>query len=108
MFLINDAVAQDAGGAMSGTSMFVMIAIFFAIMYFMIIRPQNKRAKEHRSLVDSLQKGDEVSTGGGLMGRVKQVGATTLRLELTEGVDVQLRKDAVTNILPKGSLAKSD
>ena len=109
MILIDDAMAQDAAaGAMGGWSMFAMIAIFFAIMYFMIIRPQNKRVKEHRVLVDSLQKGDEVATNGGLMGRITRVGASTLRLELADGVEVRLRRDAVSNVLPKGSLAKSD
>ena len=69
MTLIENAMAQDAGaGVMGGWSMFFMIAIFFAIMYFMIIRPQNKRVKEHRALVDALQKGDEIATNGGLMG----------------------------------------
>ncbi len=108
MVFISDALAQDGASPMSGWSMFVMIGIFFLIMYFMIIRPQNKRVKEHRSLVDSLQKGDEVSTNGGLMGRVRHVGSTTVRLELAEGIEVRLRKDAVSNVLPKGSLAKSD
>ena len=108
MILIDDAMAQDAAGAMGGWSMFAMIAIFFAIMYFMIIRPQNKRAKEHRALLDSLQKGDEVSTSGGLMGRITRIGSSTIRLELTEGVEVRLRRDSVSNVLPKGSLAKSD
>ena len=109
MILVDDAMAQDAAvGAMGGWSMFAMIAIFFAIMYFMIIRPQNKRVKEHRSLIDSLQKGDEVATSGGLMGRITRVGSSTIGLELVEGVEVRVRRDAVSNILPKGSLAKSD
>ena len=108
MFLIDDAMAQDAAGPMGGWSMFAMIAIFFAIMYFMIIRPQNKRVKEHRALIDSLQKGDEVSTNGGLMGRITHIGSSTVRLELAEGVEVRLRRDSVSNVLPKGSLAKSD
>ncbi len=108
MILISDALAQDGAAAMGGWSMFAMIGIFFLIMYFMIIRPQNKRVKDHRDLVNSLQKGDEISTNGGLMGRIKHVGANTVRLELAEGIEVRLRKDAVSNVLPKGSLAKSD
>lgn len=108
MILISDALAQDGAAAMGGWSMFAMIGIFFLIMYFMIIRPQNKRVKDHRDLVDSLQKGDEISTNGGLMGRIKHVGTSTVRLELADGIEVRLRKDAVSNVLPKGSLEKSD
>ncbi len=109
VIFIDDALAQDAAaGAMSGTSMFVMIGIFFLIMYFMIIRPQNKRVKEHRALVDALQKGDEVSVSGGLMGRITHIGQTSVRLEIADGVEVRVRKDSVNNVLPKGSLAKSD
>ena len=108
MLLIENAMAQDAAAAPGGWSLFIMIGIFFVIMYFMIIRPQNKRAKEHRALLAALQKGDEVSTSGGLMGRIAKIGESTVRLELAEGIEIRLRKDAVSSVLPKGSLAKSD
>ena len=108
MFPINDAMAQDAAAGAESWSIIFMIGIFFLFLYFLVIRPQNKRMKEHQALVASVQKGDEVATSGGLMGRVAQIGETTVRLEIAEGTEVQLRKDAISNVLPKGSLAKSD
>ena len=74
MLFISDAHAEAAPApAGGGTEMLIMIGIFFAIMYFMIIRPQQKRQKEHKSLMDSLTKGDEVVTNGGMMGKIKAV-----------------------------------
>ncbi len=88
--------------------MFIMIGIFFLIMYFMIIRPQNKRTKEHQSLINSLEKGDEIATNGGMLGKVTHVGESSVRLTIAEGVEIRIRKAAISDILPKGSLAKSD
>ncbi len=105
MLLIADAMAEEAstmpGG---GYEMFIMIAIFFAIMYFMIIRPQQKRQKEHRKLVGSLAKGDEVVTSGGILGKIMKVGDSSVTLEIAEGVVVKLQKGSISSVLPKGSL----
>ncbi len=105
MFLINDAYAegapQQAGG---GIEMLVMIGVFFLIMYFMIIRPQQKRQKEHKSLMESLNKGDEVVTNGGMMGRIQGVGDDIVRIELTENVVIKVQKHAISSVLPKGTL----
>ncbi|MCL4167318.1 UNVERIFIED_CONTAM: hypothetical protein GTU68_030964 [Idotea baltica] len=84
--------------------MLIMIGIFFAIMYFMIIRPQQKRTKEHKSLMDSLAKGDEVVTNGGLMGKIKSVGDDIIRIELAENVVIKVQKHAISGVLPKGTL----
>jgi len=73
-------------------------------MYFMIIRPQQKRAKEHRNLIGSLSKGDEVETTGGMLGKISKVGDNSLQIEVAEGVTVKLQKNSISKVLPKGSL----
>lgn len=93
-----------AGAAGGGYEMFIMIGIFFAIMYFMIIRPQQKRAKEHQSLIGSLSKGDEVETTGGMLGKIVKVGDNSLQIEISEGVAIKLQKHSIAKVLPKGSL----
>ena len=108
MFLIDDAMAQDAAAGAESWSIIFMIGIFFLFLYFLVIRPQNKRVKEHQALVAGVQKGDEVVTSGGLMGRVAKLGETTVRLEVADGMELQLRKDSISSVLPKGSLSKSD
>ena len=105
MFLISDAHAEAApaqGGG--GTEMLIMIGIFFAIMYFMIIRPQSKRQKEHKALMDSLSKGDEIVTNGGMMGKIKSVSDDVVRIELAESVVIKVQKHAIASVLPKGTL----
>lgn len=105
MFLISDAMAEEVSGpAGGGSEMFIMIGIFFAIMYFMIIRPQQKRAKEHRGLIGSLSKGDEVETTGGMLGKIAKVGDNSLHVEIAEGVTIKLQKNSISKVLPKGSL----
>lgn len=104
MIFISDAHAEGAAPAGGGTEMLIMIGIFFAIMYFMIIRPQQKRSKEHKSLMDSLSKGDEVVTTGGMMGKIKGVGDDILRIELAENVVIKVQKHAIASVLPKGTL----
>ncbi len=105
MFLISDAMAEDAPAPLGGGyEMFIMIGIFFAIMYFMIIRPQQKKTKEHQKLVSSLSKGDEVVTTGGMMGKILKVGDNSIQVEVSEGVAIRLQKNSISSVLPKGSL----
>lgn len=104
MFLISDAMANPAQAQAPGMEMFFMIAIFFLIMYFMIIRPQTKRQKEHKQLIESLSKGDEVVTSGGMMGKVKEVGTDSIRVEVADSVIIKFQKQAVNTVLPKGTL----
>jgi preprotein translocase subunit YajC len=94
------AQAQPSGGLMS----FLPMLLLFGVIWFMMIRPQMKRAKEHRQLVEGLQKGDEIITQGGLTGRVTKVGETYVSLEVASGTEVLMQRDAVVLVLPKGTL----
>jgi preprotein translocase subunit YajC len=95
------AASQPAGG---GMSMIIMMVVLFGLMYFMMIRPQMKRQKEHRTLIAGLAKGDEVVTNGGIAGRVEEVGETFITVEIAANVKVKVQKGAVQQVLPKGSL----
>ena len=101
-FFIASAYAQDAqpGGLMS----FLPLIIIFVIFYFLLIRPQMKRAKEHRKLVAELATGDEVVTNGGLLGRITHVGESFVTLELNENVQIKVQRHAVSSVLPKGTI----
>ncbi|MCG5499810.1 preprotein translocase subunit YajC [Ectothiorhodospira lacustris] len=104
-FFISDAYAQTGQPAGGGFIEFlIMIVIFFAIMYFLIIRPQSKRAKEHKSMVDGLNKGDEIVTNGGLVGKITQVTENFIKVEVSEGVVVNVQRQAVATVMPKGSI----
>ncbi|MHB1273123.1 MAG: preprotein translocase subunit YajC [Rhodanobacter sp.] len=101
-FVIAQAAAtQPAGG---GISMIIMIVVLFGLMYFMMIRPQMKRQKEHTALLAALAKGDEVVTNGGIAGRVDELGDTFITVEIAANVKVKVQKSAVSQVLPKGSL----
>ena len=102
---ISEAWAQAAPGATGGgfESIFLIVAMF-AVLYFLMIRPQMKRAKEHKSLIDALQKGDEVVTAGGVLGRVSKVGEGYISVEIAPNVEIQLQRGAVQTILPKGTI----
>jgi preprotein translocase subunit YajC len=104
-FLISAAHAQ-AGGAPAGqgTFTFLMIPLMLVVFYFMLIRPQNKRAKEQREMLSKLAEGDEVGTAGGLIGKVVSVGEQFLTVEVASGVNVKLYKSQVTQLLPKGTV----
>lgn len=108
-FLISPAVAQAASGAApqgAGSPMtsFVMMGVIFLAMYFLLFRPQMKRAKEHRELVSKLEKGDEVLTSGGLAGRIEQLGEHFVTVEIAERVSIKVQRGAITAVLPKGTL----
>ncbi len=102
--LIENAWAQGGGGGGAGTELLVMVGIFFLIMYFMIIRPQNKRNRDHKQLLASLSRGDEVVTSGGLFGKISQVDESFVRLEVQDGVEVKVQKQAISSVMPKGML----
>ena len=76
----------------------------FVVLYFVMIRPQMKKQKEHKSMIDALAKGDEVVTAGGVLGKVSKLGDTFLGLEVANGVDIQIQRSAVVQVLPKGSV----
>lgn len=104
--IISPASAQAAPAAQGGNPMqlIIMMVLFFAVFYFMAIRPQMKRAKEHRALLSGLSKGDEVITNGGLAGRVVDLTDSFVGLEISDGVSVKIQKNAITAVLPKGTL----
>lgn len=105
-FLISSAYAQAAPGAAPPNPLmsFLPLIILFGIFYFMLIRPQMKRAKEQRAMIAALAKGDEVLTNGGLLGRIEDLAESHVTLEIAPGVSVKLQKQAITAVLPKGTL----
>lgn len=105
-FFISDAFADAAAPAAQGDSTFslVMLAAIFVLFYFMIIRPQNKRAKEHRDLITKIKKGDEVVLSGGILAKVVHVGEQYIKLSPAENVEINVQKGSVTAILPKGTI----
>lgn len=99
------APAAAAGGDMQSTLMSMLpLLLMFAVLYFVMIRPQMKKQKEHRAMIDALAKGDEVATAGGLLGKVTKLGDSHLSVELAAGVEVQLQRSAVVQVLPKGTI----
>ncbi len=105
-FFIAPAFAQAAGTPSPGAafSPFIMMGVVALLMYFMMIRPQMKRAKEHRALMDSLAVGDEVLTNGGILGRIASIEDSFVALEVARGVEVRLQKHAISAVMPKGTL----
>ena len=108
---ISSAIAQTApaaaasGGDMTSTlTSMLPLVLMFVVLYFVMIRPQMKKAKEHKAMVDSLAKGDEVATAGGILGKVTKIGDSFIGLEIAGGVEVQLQRSAVVQVLPKGSI----
>lgn len=80
------------------------LVLMFVVLYFVMIRPQMKKQKEHRAMVEALAKGDEVVTAGGLLGRVSKMGDNFIGIEIANGVEIQVQRSAVTQVLPKGSI----
>jgi preprotein translocase subunit YajC len=93
--------AQDPTG---GMMQFLPLIVIFVLFYFMLIRPQMKRAKEQKNMIDALQKGDEVVTAGGQLGKVVKVGDSYVSVEIADSVVVQIQKAAITGLLPKGTI----
>lgn len=103
--LISDAWAQAAPAAPGGQLQFALLmAAFIALFYFMLIRPQQRRAKEHQALVSKLSAGDEVVTSGGVLGKVTDVGDLFVTLEVADGVRIKVQKGQITQLMPKGTL----
>ena len=95
--------APGADLASTFTSMLPLV-LMFVVLYFVMIRPQMKKQKEHRAMIEALAKGDEVLTSGGLLGRVTALGEGTLTVQVAPGVEVQMQRSAVVQVLPKGTL----
>lgn len=104
---ISTAYAQTAaagGDVQSGLMGMLPLLLMFVVMWFVLIRPQMKKAKEHKAMIAALSKGDEVVTGGGLLGKVTKIGDSNISIEVAEGIEVQLLRSAVQQVLPKGTL----
>jgi len=102
-FFISNAMAADApqGG---GFQLVLMVTIFFAIMYFMIIRPQAKKGKEHTALLESLSKGDEVVTSAGIIGKITKLGDNYVEIKTSANSSITFQLNAIVSILPKGTV----
>jgi preprotein translocase subunit YajC len=105
---ISNAYAQAAGaadpGLMGNLSTFLPLILMFVVMYFLMIRPQQKRAKEQKAMMDALAKGDEVVTVGGILGRVARVTDAYVTVEVAPNTEIVVQKASVTTLLPKGTL----
>ena len=103
--IISSAFAQSpAGGSDSGLLGFLPIILMFALLYFLMIRPQMKRAKETKAMIEALQKGDEVITAGGVVGRISKLGDQYITLEIAPGTEIVVQRSAVQVPLPKGTI----
>ena len=103
---ISSAYAQTAAaGTTEGTLMSMLpLVLMFVVLYFVMIRPQMKKQKEHKAMIEALSKGDEVVTAGGMLGKVTKLGDAYIGVELAAGVEVQLQRSAVVQVLPKGTV----
>ena len=102
-FLISSAYAQDAA-SQGGLMGFLPLILIFIVFYFMLIRPQMKRAKEHKRMVSELAKGDEIVTTGGLLGKITDLSDSFVTLTLADNVSIKLQRHAVTQVMPKGTI----
>ena len=102
---IGQAWAQGTGGGVGGDMLGLLpILLMFVVLYFLMIRPQMKRAKEHKAMIEALQKGDEVVTSGGVVGRVSKIGDNYVSLQVADNVEIMVQRPAVQVVLPKGTL----
>ena len=104
-FFISDAMAEGAAAAQGdpGFAGFIPIILIFVLFYFLLIRPQTKRAKEHKQMVEALSKGDEVVTNGGILGRLVDIEESFLTIEIADGVKIRVQRQAVAALVPKGT-----
>jgi preprotein translocase subunit YajC len=106
VFLISDAYAQTAApaaGASGGLMSMLPLVLMFVVLYFVMIRPQMKRQKETKAMLDALSKGDEVVTQGGVLGKITKLGETYAHVEVASGVELQVQRAAIVQVLPKGT-----
>jgi preprotein translocase subunit YajC len=103
-FFISDAMAAAPQGQGDALTSLLPLVFIFIVFYFLLIRPQSKKAKEHKQMVEALAKGDEIVTSGGLLGRITKVGDNFVELEIAEGVTVKVQRHAAANLMPKGTI----
>jgi len=95
------AAAPDSAFGSLGTML--PLVLMFVVLYFVMIRPQMKRQKEHKAMIEALGKGDEVVTSGGLLGRITKLGESFVGVEIASGIEIQVQRSAVVQVLPKGT-----
>ncbi|MEQ1555694.1 MAG: preprotein translocase subunit YajC [Gallionella sp.] len=105
MFISNAYAEGSAAAAGGGLMDYLPLVALVAVFYFLVLRPQQKRAKEHQAMMTALQKGDEVATSGGLVGRVTKVYEDYASVEVSEGMEVKVQKSAILTVLPKGTIS---
>ena len=103
-FFISDALAAEPVAQGNPLTSFLPLIVIFVIFYFLLIRPQSKKAKEHKQMVESLAKGDEVVTNGGILGKITKVGDNFIELEIADGMLVKVQRQAVATLMPKGTI----
>ena len=103
-FFISDALAAAPEGQADPITSLLPLVFIFVVFYFLLIRPQSKKAKAHKQMVEALAKGDEIVTNGGLLGKLAKVGDNFVEVELAEGVTVKLQRNAIANVMPKGTI----
>jgi len=103
-FFISDAMAAAPQGQADPLMSFLPLILIFVVFYFLLIRPQSKKAKEHREMIAALAKGDEGVTSGGLLGRITKVGDNFVELEVATGLTVKVQRPAIANLMPKGTI----
>ncbi|WP_062627021.1 preprotein translocase subunit YajC [Ferriphaselus amnicola] len=107
--LISNAYAEGAAPAAGGGIMdFLPLIALLAVFYFLVLRPQQKRAKDQKAMLEALSKGDEVLTTGGIMGRVTKIGETYTSIEIAENVVIQVQKETIQSVLPKGTIRSAN
>ena len=103
-FFISDALAQGGGAGGSPFPSLIMLLVLFGLFYVLLIRPQQKRQKEHREMTTKLAKGDEVVTQGGILGRITKVSDAFVTVEVSEGTEILVQRAAVATLMPKGTI----
>jgi preprotein translocase subunit YajC len=101
---ISNAYAQSAAGGSGSLMSFLPIVLMFVVLYFLMIRPQMKRQKEQKAMIDALAKGDEVITAGGILGKVSKVTEAYVTVEVSDGTEIVMQKASITMLLPKGTI----
>jgi|TARA_B110001454_G_scaffold45258_1_gene44368 preprotein translocase subunit YajC len=102
-FLISDAWAQAGGDAGGGLFSLLPLVVIFILFYFLLIRPQQKRAKQHKEMVTALKKGEEIVTNGGLLGKVTDLDDNFITLEIASGLNAKVQRQSVSQVMPKGT-----
>ncbi len=105
-FFINDAWAEGAAAPAGGSELMGLLPLIliFIIFYFLLLRPQIKRSKEHRTMVAALAKGDEVVTSGGVLGKITSVDESFIGLDIANGLEIKVQRSAVSSLMPKGTI----